>query len=132
MTATLYVSSDAVDTDFTMKLTDVSPDGTSHILSEGALRMRFREGLDQEVFIEDGKVYEIEIDLQDISHVFKEGHRIRVAVASSNFPRFDRNSNTGNPLGVDSELDFVIAENTVHIGPDYPSHIKLPIIKHQE
>lgn len=132
VTATLYVSSDAVDTDFTMKLTDVSPDGTSHILSEGALRMRFREGLDQEVFIEDGKVYEIEIDLQDISHVFKEGHRIRVAVASSNFPRFDRNSNTGNPLGVDSELDFVIAENTVHIGPDYPSHIKLPIIKHQE
>ncbi|MER1956099.1 MAG: CocE/NonD family hydrolase [Solibacillus sp.] len=132
VTATLYVSSDAVDTDFTMKLTDVSPDGTSHILSEGALRMRFREGLDQEVFMEDGKVYEIEINLQDISHVFKEGHRIRVAVASSNFPRFDRNSNTGNPLGVDSEQDFVIAENTVHIGPDYPSHIKLPIIKQQE
>ena len=132
VTATLYVSSDAVDTDFTMKLTDVSPDGTSHLLNEGALRMRFREGLDQEVFMEDGNVYEIEIDLQDISHVFKEGHRMRVAIASSNFPRFDRNANTGNPLGVDSEEDFVIAENAVYIGSDYPSHIKLPVVKNKE
>lgn len=131
VTATLYVSSDAIDTDFTMKLTDVSPDGTSYLLNEGALRMRFREGLDKEVFMEDGKVYEIEINLHEISHVFKEGHRIRVAVASSNFPRFDRNSNTGNPLGVDSEIDFVIAKNTVYIGPDHPSHIALPIIKNQ-
>ena len=132
VTATLYVSSDAIDTDFTMKLTDVSPDGTSHILSEGAVRMRFREGLDREVFMEDGKVYEVEINLQDISHVFKEGHRIRVAVASSNFPRFDRNSNTGNPLGVDSVEDFIIAENAVHLGPEQPSHITLPVIKNQE
>lgn len=131
VTATLYVSSDAIDTDFTVKLTDVSPDGISYLLSEGALRMRFREGLDREVFLEDGKVYEIEINLHETSHVFNEGHRIRVAVASSNFPRFDRNSNTGNPLGVDSEEDFVIAENTVHIGPDHLSHIELPVIKKQ-
>lgn len=115
-----------------MKLTDVSPNGTSYLLSEGALRMRFREGLDREVFMEDGKVYEIEINLHDISHVFKDGHRIRVAVASSNFPRFDRNSNTGNPLGVDSVEDFVIAENAVHIGPDHLSQITLPVIKNQE
>ena len=93
--------------------------------------MRFREGLDKEVFMEKGKVYEITINLNDISHVFNEGHRIRIAVASSNFPRFDRNSNTGNPLGVDSVEDFVIAENTVHIGPDHPSHITLPVIKNQ-
>ncbi|MER1999278.1 MAG: CocE/NonD family hydrolase [Lysinibacillus sp.] len=129
VTAKLYASSDAVDTDFTVKLTDVSPDGASYILNEGALRMRFREGLDKEVFMEDGKVYEIDINLQDISHVFEEGHRIRVAVASSNFPRFDRNSNTGNPLGVDSEEDFVVAENVVHIGPKHLSHISLPVIK---
>ena len=132
VTATLYVSSDAVDTDFTVKLTDVSPDGTSYLLNEGALRMRFREGLDKEVFMEDGKVYEVEINLQDISHVFQAGHRIRVAVASSNFPRFDRNSNTGNPLGVDSVEDFVIAENAVHIGPNHLSHIKLPVIKSKQ
>ncbi|MCH7321035.1 CocE/NonD family hydrolase [Solibacillus sp. MA9] len=129
--ATLYVSSDAIDTDFTVKLTDVSPDGTSNLLNEGALRMRFREGLDREVFMEKGKMYEIEINLHVISHVFNEGHRIRVAVASSNFPRFDRNSNTGNPLGVDSEEDFVIAENAVHIGPEHLSHITLPVIKKQ-
>ena len=128
VTATLFVSSDAIDTDFTVKLTDVSPEGASYLLNEGALRMRFREGLDREVFMEDGKVYEIEINLHDIAHVFETGHRIRVAVASSNFPRFDRNSNTGNPLGVDSEADFVIAENAVHLGPDHLSHITLPII----
>lgn len=132
VTATLYVSSDAVDTDFTVKLTDVSPDGTSYLLNEGALRMRFREGLEKEVFMEEGNVYEIEINLQDISHVFKEGHRMRVAVASSNFPRFDRNANTGNPLGVDSEEDFVIAENAVYSGSDYASHIKLPIVKNKQ
>lgn len=131
VTATVFVSSDAVDTDFTVNLTDVSPDGTSYLLREGALRMRFREGLDKEVFMEKGKVYEITINLNDISHVFNEGHRIRIAVASSNFPRFDRNSNTGNPLGVDSVEDFVIAENAVHIGPDHPSHITLPIVKNQ-
>ena len=131
VTATLFVSSDAVDTDFTVNLTDVAPDGTSYLLREGALRMRFREGLDKEVFMEKGKVYEIIINLNDISHVFNEGHRIRIAVASSNFPRFDRNSNTGNPLGVDSVEDFVIAENTVHIGPNHPSHITLPIVKNQ-
>lgn len=114
-----------------MKLTDVSPDGTSYLLNEGALRMRFREGHHKEVFMEDGKVYEIEINLHAISHVFKDGHRIRVAIASSNFPRFDRNSNTGNALGVDSVEDFLIAENTVHIGPSYPSHITLPVVNKQ-
>ncbi len=129
VTATLYVSSDAIDTDFTVNLSDVAPNGTSYLLREGALRMRFREGLDKEVFMEDGKVYKIEINLHDISHVFQEGHRIRIAVASSNFPRFDRNSNTGNPLGVDSEKDFIVAENAVHIGPDHLSHITLPVIK---
>lgn len=131
VTANLYVSSNAVDTDFTVKITDVSPDGTSHLLNEGALRMRFREGLDREVFMEDGEIYEIEINLHEISHIFNEGHRIRVAVASSNFPRFDRNPNTGNPLGVDSEEDFVTAINTVHIGPEQLSHIVLPVIKNK-
>jgi len=131
VTATLYVSSDAKDTDFIVKLTDVSPDGTSNLLTEGALRMRFRDGLDREVFIEDGKVYKIEIDLHEISHVFKEGHRIRITIASSNFPRYDRNSNTGNPLGVDSVEDFIIAKNAVHIGSNHPSHITLPVIKNQ-
>jgi uncharacterized protein len=131
VTATLYVSSDAIDTDFTMKLTDVSPDGVSHLINEGALRMRFREGLDKEVFMEKGKVYEIEIDLHEISHVFHEGHRIRVSVASSNFPRYDRNPNTGNPLGVDAEDDFIVAENTVYLGPNQLSHITLPVIKNQ-
>ncbi len=131
ITATLYVSSDAKDTDFAVKLTDVAPDGTSTLLNDGILRMRFRDGLDKEVFMKDGEVYKIEVNLNDTSHVFKEGHRIRVSVSSSNFPRFDRNPNTGNPFGVDSEDDFVIANNTVHLSPKYSSHISLPVVKNR-
>ena len=112
-----------------MKLTDVAPDGTSTLINDGIQRMRFREGLDKEVFMEDGKVYKIEVNLNDTSHVFKKGHKIRVAVASSNFPRFDRNTNSGNPLGVDTEEDFVIATNKIYHSPKYPSHITLPVIK---
>lgn len=132
ITATLYVSSDAKDTDFTVKLTDVSPDGTSTLLNDGIQRMRFREGLDKEVFMEDGEVYKIEVILNDTSHVFKEGHRIRVAISSSNFPRFDRNPNTGNPFGVDTEKDFIIANNTVHLSSKYSSHISLPVVKNRK
>ena len=129
VTATLYVSSNVKDTDFTMKLTDVAADGSSFLINEGGIRMRFREGLDKEVFMEPGKIYQVEVDLHEISHVFLPGHRIRVSVASSNFPRYDRNTNTGNPLGEDAEEDFVIAENAVHFGPNKQSHITLPVIK---
>lgn len=127
--AKLFVSSDAKDTDFTVKLTDVAPDGTSTLLKDGIMRARFREGLDKEVFMEKGKTYEIEVNLNNLSHTFKKGHRIRVSVASSNFPRFDRNSNTGNKFGVDSEKDFVVANNTVYHDVVRASSITLPVVE---
>ena len=129
VTATIYASSDVKDTDFVARLTDVSPDGTSTLITDGIIRARFRDGLDKEVFMEKGQVYEFEIDLGYTSHTFKEGNRIRVAIASSDFPHYNRNTNTGNPLGIDSEEDAVVATNNVYRSTIHPSHISLPIVK---
>ncbi len=122
----LYVSSSAPDTDFTGKLVDVYPDGTAYNVQEGILRARYREGFDRKVFMKPGKVYEVKIDLHATSNLFGPGHRIRVEISSSNFPRFDRNLNTGGNNF--DETEWVIAQNTVHHSADYPSHIILPII----
>ncbi len=122
----LYVSSSAPDTDFTGKLVDVYPDGAAYNVQEGILRARYREGFDRKVFMKPGKVYEVKIDLHATSNLFGPGHRIRVEISSSNFPRFDRNLNTGGNNF--DETEWVIAQNTVHHSADYPSHIILPII----
>jgi putative CocE/NonD family hydrolase len=122
----LYVASTARDTDFTGKLVDVYPDGTAYNIQEGILRARFREGFDRNVWMKEGEVYEIRIDLQVTSNFFRPGHRIRLEVSSSNFPRFDRNLNTGGNQY--AETQWVTAENTVHHSPDYPSHLLLPVI----
>ncbi|MEM9931053.1 MAG: CocE/NonD family hydrolase, partial [Bacteroidota bacterium] len=92
---TLYVSSDAKDTDFTIKLIDVAPDGTAYNLDETIQRVRYREGYDKEVWMEKGKVYKVELTPMSTANYFKPGHSIRIEVSSSNFPRFDRNLNTG-------------------------------------
>lgn len=124
---TLYISSDAKDTDFTIKLVDVAPDGTAYNLDETIQRVRFREGYDKEVFMEDGKVYEINFSALATSNYFKPGHSIRIEVSSSNFPRFARNLNTGGNNYDESE--GVIANNKVHHSGIYLSKILLPIIK---
>ncbi|WP_273566821.1 CocE/NonD family hydrolase [Maribacter halichondriae] len=93
--STLYVSSDAKDTDFTIKLIDVYPDGTAYNLDETIQRVRYREGYDKEVFMENGKVYKVDLTPMSTSNYFEKGHRIRIEVSSSNFPRFARNLNTG-------------------------------------
>jgi len=124
---TLYVSSDAKDTDFTIKLIDVYPDGTAYNLDETIQRVRYREGYDKEVFMEDGKVYKVELTPMSTSNYFKKGHRIRVEISSSNFPRFARNLNTGGNNYDESE--GVVANNKVHHSKQYPSQISLPIIK---
>ena len=122
----LYAASSALDTDFTAKLVDVRPDGYAHNLQDGIVRARYRTSARQPSFIDPGRVYEYTIDLWATSHVLKEGHRLRVEISSSNFPRFDRNPNTGAPLGEDDRLEA--AEQTVHHSAEYPSHIVLPVI----
>ncbi len=125
--STLYVSSDVKDTDFTIKLIDVHPDGSAYNLDETIQRVRYREGYDKEVFMENGKVYKVDLTPMSTSNFFKKGHRIRVEIASSNFPRFTRNLNTGGDNYNESE--GVIAYNKVHHSAEYPSQIRLPIVK---
>lgn len=126
--STLYVSSDAKDTDFTIKLIDVYPDGTAYNLDETIQRARYREGYDKEVFMKNGEVYKIEMSPMATSNYFKKGHRIRIEISSSNFPRFSRNLNTG---GINySENKGVVARNTIHHSTKYPSNIRIPIMKY--
>ena len=126
LTMTLHAASSALDTDFTAKLVDVHPDGRAFNLADGIVRARFRESLTAPSLLEPGKVYRLRIDLMATSNVFKKGHRIRVQVSSSNFPRFSRNLNTGNSPERDTAM--VTAAQRVYHEPDYPSHILLPVI----
>ncbi|MET7772558.1 CocE/NonD family hydrolase [Nocardia sp. NPDC005366] len=125
---TLFVSSSAADTDFTAKLVDVFPDGTALNLCDGILRARYRGGLDREEFMEPGTIYEVTIDMAATANVFLPGHRIRLDVSSSNFPRYDRNTNTGGVIARESEEQMIPAVNRVHHGPEHPSRLVLPII----
>lgn len=122
----LYVSSDVKDTDFTIKLLDVYPDGTAYNLDETIQRARYREGYDKEVFMEEGEVYKLELSPMSTSNYFEKGHRIRVEVSSSNFPRFARNLNTGGDNY--NESAGVVAHNNIHHSQDYPSQIVLPVV----
>jgi putative CocE/NonD family hydrolase len=122
----LYVSSSAKDTDFTAKLVEVYPDGTAYNIQQGIFRARYREGFTKKVWMEKGGIYKVQIDLDATSNVFKEGHRIRVQVSSSDFPLFERNLNTGGNNY--DETEWIAAENTIHHSSDYASHIVLPII----
>jgi len=124
---TLYVSSDAKDTDFTIKLIDVYPDGKAYNLDETIQRLRYREGYEKEVFMEKGKVYKVDLSAMSTSNYFEKGHRIRIEISSSNFPRFDRNMNTGGNNY--DETVGVIARNNVHHSAVYPSQVRLPIVK---
>lgn len=123
----LYASSSAKDTDFTAKLIDVYPDGRALNIQEGALRMRYREGFAKKVWMKDGEVYEARLNLHATANYFGPGHRIRLEVSSSNFPRWDRNLNTGGNNF--DETEWEIARNTVHHSTQYPSHVVLPIIE---
>jgi len=125
--STLYVSSDAKDTDFTIKLIDVYPDGRAYNLDETIQRARYREGYEQEVFMETGEVYRLDLTPMATSNYFAEGHRIRIEVSSSNFPRFARNLNTGGNNY--DEKEGVVARNQIHHSATYPSQIRLPIIR---
>jgi uncharacterized protein len=121
----LFASSSATDTDFTGKLVDVSPCGTALNLTDGILRARYRESQSEERMLKPGEPAKFEIDMWSTANVFKKGHRIRLEVSSSNFPRFDRNPNTGHPLYADAEMRP--AMQTVLHERAYPSRLVLPI-----
>ena len=128
----LWVSSAAVDTDFTAKLIDVYPrnvdypSGYDLFICDSILRCRYRKGFEREELMTPGEIYPIEIVLPPTSNLFKAGHRIRIDISSSNFPRFDLNPNTGEPIGRHTHVES--ATNTVHCDGDHPSHVVLPII----
>jgi len=122
----LYASSSAVDTDFTGTLTDVHPDGRAVHIVEGIRRASFRDSLEKPAPIEPGKIYEYTIDLWETSNVFKAGHRIRVEISSSNFPRYARNLNTGEHFGMTSQMKT--ATQTIYHDAQRPSHLLLPVI----
>jgi uncharacterized protein len=126
--ATLYVSSDVKDTDVTVKVIDVYPDGTAYNLDETIQRLRYREGYDKPVvWMEKGQVYKVTIQPMTTSDYFPEGHRIRIEVSSSNFPRFDRNLNTGGNNY--DEATGVVAHNSIHHSSQYPSTITISVVK---
>jgi uncharacterized protein len=109
-----------------VKLVDVYPDGRSYGLADGICRARYRNGGEHADLLEPGQIYEYKIDLQATSNVFKAGHRIRLQVSSSNFPRFSRNQNTGASIHSDAELKSAL--QTILHDHEHPSHIRLPVI----
>ena len=126
---TLYVSSDAKDTDFTVKLIDVLPDGTAYNIDENIQRARYREGYDKPpVWMEKDKVYKIAFQPMQTSNYFAPGEELRIEISSSNFPRYDRNLNTGGNNY--DEVKAVVAHNQVHHSTQYPSTITLSVVKH--
>jgi putative CocE/NonD family hydrolase len=125
----LFVSSSARDTDFTGKLVDVFPDGRAIILTEGILRARYRNSLTAPELLEPAAVYEVRLNLWATANVFLPGHRIRLEVSSSNFPRFDRNSNSGGVVVRETASQYLVAVNRVFHDAARPSRLILPIIE---
>jgi len=123
----LFLSSDVKDTDLTIKLVDVGPDGKAFNLDEGIQRVRWREGWEKPVFMEAGKVYKVDFPPLVTSNSFAAGHRIRVEVSSSSFPHFERNLNTGGNNY--DEKDGIVAHNVIHHAPAYLSRIVLPVVR---
>jgi hypothetical protein len=132
ITAKLWASSTALDTDFTVKLVDVYPpskdfpSGFDMNITDGIIRARFRNSPETQELMKPGEIYEFTIEPYGTANVFKKGHRIRVDLSSSNFPRFDVNPNTGEPLGMSRRK--VKADNSIYHDLIRPSHVVLPIL----
>lgn len=125
--ANIWASSSAVDTDFTARLTDVHPDGSSYNICEGIIRAKFRNGVDKCELLIPGAIYNYRIEMSATGMVFRKGHSIRLQIASSNFPKNDRNMNTGNKVGVDAV--GIAATQRIYHDLEHPSHLLLPVIK---
>jgi uncharacterized protein len=129
VTLELWAKSSAVDTDFTAKLVDVSPEGFAINLADGILRMRYRDSQEKPLLMNPDQVYKVSVDLSATSNVFKKGHVIRLEVSSSNFPRFDRNLNTGGDQA--TSRDFMSAANAILHDAEHPSALVLPVMSAQ-
>jgi uncharacterized protein len=125
----VHLSSSAPDTDVTAKLVDVWPSGRAENLADGILRARYRDSLSEPAPLQPGEVYELRVDLVATANLFAAGHRIRLEVSSSNFPRFDRNTNTGGSIADEGLEDIRQAVNRVHHTRGYPSRLVLPVIR---
>jgi uncharacterized protein len=123
----LYASTSARDTDFTAKLVDVMPNGEARNLTDGILRLRYRDSLETPVPARPGEVYKLTIDAGATANLFQKGHRIRLEISSSNFPRFDRNPNTGGPIA--DETHLLKASQTIYHDRARPSHVVLPVVE---
>ncbi len=128
MSATIWAATDAKDTDWNVMLLDVFPDGHAERVQDGVMRARFRKGFDKETPLTPGSVERYDLDVWFTSRVFEPGHRLRVAVSSALFPKYDRNLNTGanNERGT----TFVVAHQRVLHDKDHPSYVTLPVIPH--
>ena len=129
VTAVLHAASSALDTDWVVRLCDLWPDGRSLSVCDGILRARYRESFERQVLLEPGQTYRFEIDLKATAQTFRAGHRLRVHLTSSDFPRYDRNLNTGGPFG--EETTWQVATNTVFHDALRQSHLLLPIMSSQ-
>ncbi len=129
VTAELFASSSVVDTDFTAKLVDVWPDGFAQNLTEGIIRARYRDSQEKATLLNPGQTYKFTLDLWSTSNLFRKGHRLRLEISSSNFPRFDRNLNTGEDAA--SGRKSVPATNSIYHDAEHPSALVLPIVPSQ-
>jgi uncharacterized protein len=126
--ATLHVSSDAIDTDFMVRLSDVYPTGEVRLIQDSAIRMRWREGGETPVYMSPNEVYKVELSLWNTSYVVAEGHSLRVAISSSNYPRFSLNYNNGVLLRNPNPGEMIVAKNVFYHSAQYPSYFELPVV----
>lgn len=126
--AELFVSSSAKDTDFIVRLSDVYPDGRSILIMDYVRRARYRDGFEREVFMEDGKIYQVSFDVGSLSQIFNKGHQIRVTVASTGAPFYEPNPNTGAPLAIETPKNQLVAKNAVHHDKGHASRIVAPVV----
>jgi putative CocE/NonD family hydrolase len=130
ITLVAWMAAETADTDVVARLCDVHPDGRSYNVADGILRLRFREGLEHEKPLSPGEVYRVEVDLWSTAHVFFAGHRLRLQVCASDFPRYDRNPGTGQ---TSADVDRVLPQrNRLFHDPLRPSHLVLPVVPLQE
>lgn len=124
--ATLFVSTTALDTDFTIKLVDQRPDGQAFNIQDGVIRLRYRNGIDSERLAEPGKIYQIKLELRPTAYRVKKGHQLSLYLSSSNFPRLARNLNTGEDEY--TSMNTEVAENTIYRSNEFASHIEIPVL----
>ena len=124
----LFFSTNVSDTDFFATLSDVYPDGHAILITEGAMRTRYRESIEQTKLLTPNQPYEVRIPLWETSNVFKTGHRLRLHITSSNFPRFNRNLNSGKPMAEETEDDIRVANQIILHDSQHPSSLVMPVI----